>query len=238
VRSLLQFVEVWGGYLAFTAASFSILLWLLSIDGDPNTEKVASSLLWSTFWPLRWLYCRLTGKDTAPTGARALMSGTSTDRSQVASLQQDEQGFRTIREAKEYLASRIVEEAQRDGVPLTDVERKMLYFTETGWTLPDMKKVSSEFDRDYDQSEYEQKIGELVARIQSGLTDKGQQEQKTWALALEKLSQGDHYLLVLVDAANPTRKGARRNLKLLIIALVLFAYVALNAYFTHWMRDH
>ena len=45
---------------------------------------------------------------------------------------------------------------------------RMLYFTETGWTLPDMKQVSSDFDRDYDQGEYEQKIGGLVSKIQSG----------------------------------------------------------------------
>jgi hypothetical protein len=238
MRTLFQFVEVWGGYLAFTAGSFSILLWLLSTDGDPSTEKAASSILWSTFWPLRWLYCRLTGKVLAPAGSRALRSGKSAERPRFGSLEQDKQGFRTIREAKDYLASRIAQEAQCDGTPLTEVERKMLYFTETGWTLPDMKEVSAEFDRNYDQSDYEKKISELVARIQDGLTDKSRQEQTTWALALERLSQGDHYLLALVDAANPTRTGARRNLKLLIIAFVLFAYAVLNTYFTHWMRDH
>ncbi len=114
----------------------------------------------------------------------------------------------------------------------------MLYFTESGWTLPDMKEVSAEFDRDYDQSEYERKIGELVGRIQARLTDEGEQEQKSWDLALERLSQGDHYLLVLVDAANPTRKGIRHNLNVLIFAIVLFAYVALDHYFRRWMWDH
>lgn len=224
MHALLRFLEIWGGYLAFTVASFSILLWLFSIDDKPNHEKVESSLLWSTYWPFRWLYCRLTGKDTVLAGSRAGRSGAEMGK-----------GFRTIREAKDYLASRIAEEAQNEGAPLTEVERKMLYFTETGWTLPDMKEVIAEFDREYDQSQYEKKINEFVARIQYHLSE---QDQSIWALALEKLSQGDHYLLVLVDAATLTRKGSRHNLKLLIIALVLFAYVALNFYFTHWMRDH
>lgn len=70
----------------------------------------------------------------------------------------------------------------------------MLYFTETGWTLPDMKKVSAAFDRNYDQSKYEQRIGEIVGRIQVRLRDK-EPEQKAWELALEKLGEGDHYLL-------------------------------------------
>jgi hypothetical protein len=223
VRSLLQFIGPWAGYVAFTAASFSILLWLLSIDDDPTDEKVASSLLWSTFWPVRWLYCRLTGKDTVSAGSRPVRSNTFTEKSQVRSLNRDKQVFRTVREAKDYLAGRIAEEAQRDGTPLTEVERKMLYFSETDWTLPDIKEVSAEFDRDYDQNEYGKKISELAGRIRARLTTLGQQEQITWELALEKLSQGDHYLLVLLDALSPTRKGPRHNLKMLIIALVLFA---------------
>jgi hypothetical protein len=147
--------------------------------------------------------------------------------------------FRTIREAKDYLAGRIAEEAERDRTPLTDVERKMLYFSETGWTLPDMKRVSAEFDSDYDQSEYEQKIGGLANRIQSRLRAQNLQEEESWNRAIQKLSQGDHYLLVLVDAANPLqKKGAKHNLKMLFIALVLFALVALDQWFRHWMRDH
>jgi len=61
----------------------------------------------------------------------------------------------------------IAAEAEREGVPLSDVERKMLYFSETGWTLPDMREVNEEFERDYDESEYEQKIATLARRIEA-----------------------------------------------------------------------
>jgi hypothetical protein len=53
--------------------------------------------------------------------------------------------FRTFssgREAKEYLIAQIVLEAERDGMPLSETERKMLYFTETAWTLPDIWEVN------------------------------------------------------------------------------------------------
>lgn len=73
--------------------------------------------------------------------------------------------FSSAREAKEYLVSRIVDEAQREGVALSEVERKMLYFTETAWTLPDIMEVSDEFDRDYDQNEYEKKIAGLIKNL-------------------------------------------------------------------------
>jgi hypothetical protein len=51
--------------------------------------------------------------------------------------------FSTAREAKEFLLAGIVAEAQRENVPLSEIERKMLYLTETGWTLPDIMEVNS-----------------------------------------------------------------------------------------------
>ena len=68
------------------------------------------------------------------------------------------QRFTTTREAKEFLIGRIVEQAQRSGIALTDVERKILYLSETGWTLPDISAVNDVFARKYDQSVYEKKI--------------------------------------------------------------------------------
>jgi hypothetical protein len=64
----------------------------------------------------------------------------------------------STREAKEYLVAQITAEAQREGISLSDVERKMLYFSETGWTLPEIMEVNEQFDQDYDQDEYEKKL--------------------------------------------------------------------------------
>ena len=72
----------------------------------------------------------------------------------------------TERQAKEYLTERIVSEARREAFPLSEVERKMLYFTESGWTLPNILEVNAEFERDYDNEEYEQKIAGLVREIE------------------------------------------------------------------------
>jgi hypothetical protein len=70
--------------------------------------------------------------------------------------------FSTAREAKEFLVAGIVAEAQRENVPLAEIERRMLYFTETGWTLPDIREVNDVFDREYDQNKYETKIAGLI----------------------------------------------------------------------------
>ncbi len=57
--------------------------------------------------------------------------------------------FQTVRDAKEYMVRRILAQAKQDGVPLSDVERDMLYFSETDWTLPNMMAISQDFDQNY-----------------------------------------------------------------------------------------
>jgi hypothetical protein len=112
------------------------------------------------------------------------------------------QSFRTIREAKDYLAGKIAEQAKREGVPLTEVERKMLHFTAAGWTLPEMMAVGAEFDRDYDQDAYERKIAGLVRGIQARQDADAEREGEAWYQAVLKLCEEDHYLLVLIGGAS------------------------------------
>lgn len=106
--------------------------------------------------------------------------------------------FSTIKEAKDFLAGKIAAEAEREGAPLSEIERKMLYVSETDWTLPDMASVSIEFDRDYDQNEFEQKIAALARKIEERNQAENAEEDLAWRDALQKLSDGDNYLTVLV----------------------------------------
>ena len=115
--------------------------------------------------------------------------------------------FHTERQAKEYLVERIVAEARREQVPLSEVERKMLYFTESGWTLPNILEVNAEFERDYDNDEYEQKIAGLVRQLEKQDDTASEDEQSRWDDAVVKLSEGDHYLLVLIDLGRSSPAG-------------------------------
>ena len=110
--------------------------------------------------------------------------------------------FKTVRAPKDYLAGLIAEQAALEGAPLADVERKMLYFTEDGGLSAEMAAVSEEFDRDYDQDAYETRIGGLVSRLIA--RDENEELRENWDAAVDKLSRGDHYLLILLDAA-PSR---------------------------------
>ena|SRR5947208_1534671 len=102
--------------------------------------------------------------------------------------------FHSGREAKEFLISELVDEAQQESVPLTELERKMLYFTETGWTLPDMMQVSEDFDREYDQAKYEQKIAKLVTRADRRIRKSSRGHYDRWWAAIRLLQREDHYI--------------------------------------------
>jgi hypothetical protein len=109
--------------------------------------------------------------------------------------------FDSGREAKELLISKIVAEAEHENVPLSEVERKMLYFTESGWTLPNIMEVSEDFDREYDQDEYEQKKAKLVTQADKRIRDGSRDDYDRWCAAIRFLQREDHYITVMIRLA-------------------------------------
>jgi hypothetical protein len=101
--------------------------------------------------------------------------------------------------AKEFIISQIVEEAERENVPLSEVERKMLYFTETEETLPDIYEVNTQFDGEYDGAEYEKKIAGLLRNAFRRNGKESVEGKRQWKHAVSDLRKEDHYLLVMVD---------------------------------------
>lgn len=142
--------------------------------------------------------------------------------------------FHTVREAKEFLASRIAGEAAREGFPLSDVERKMLFFSETGWTLPDMAKVNEEFDEKYDQTGFEAKIARLIRNARKHSRTEGPEEYAKWSAAVQKLEKGDHYILVMTD-----RAGLRRHKTPLLSTRTKIVLIAVGAValISDWILD-
>ena len=82
--------------------------------------------------------------------------------------------------------------------------------------------------------EHEQKIGELVARIEKRLANDSERDR--WGLAFEKLSHGDHYLSVLAGSGEP--KAATRPWRILLIITCLLAFAAADLFLRNWMRNH
>jgi len=120
--------------------------------------------------------------------------------------------FHSGREAKEFLISRVVAEAQRENVPLSELERKMLYFSESGWTLPDIAAVYEEFDREYDQNAYEKKIARLIGKADKHTRKESRDEYDMWRAAARLLKREDHYISVMIGMADLRPAGDQLRL--------------------------
>jgi hypothetical protein len=130
--------------------------------------------------------------------------------------------FHSGREAKEFLISELVAEAQRDNIPLSEVERKMMYFTESGWTLPDMMKVSEDFDREYKQAKYEQKIVKLVTKADERIRKSSRDDYDRWWAAIHFLQREDHYISVMIRLAGLQPRGDQLRLFATGLGIVTF----------------
>jgi hypothetical protein len=102
--------------------------------------------------------------------------------------------------AKQFLISKILQEADVSHVPLPDVERKMLHFTEQHSTLPDLLGVNAQFESECNAEEYEAKIANLLRSARERDEASANREQE-WNDAIEALRQEDHYILVMVGQA-------------------------------------
>src|ERR1035438_9812904 len=140
--------------------------------------------------------------------------------------------FHSGREAKEFLISELVAEAPRENVPLSEVERKMLYFTESGWTLPDIMKVSEDFDREYDQDKYEQKIAKLVKKTDSRMRKGSRDDYDRWWAAIRFLQREDHYITVMIRSAGLRARGDQLRLLAtglgIVTCILTWTFVSIN----------
>jgi|CZLA01.1.fsa_nt_gi hypothetical protein len=103
--------------------------------------------------------------------------------------------------AKQFLISKVIEESKVEKVNLSEVEKKMLHFTEVHPSLPDIYEVNAEFERDYDSDQYETKIAALLKNARDRDRQSSPSREQDWKDALGALKKEDHYILVMVGQA-------------------------------------
>jgi hypothetical protein len=102
-----------------------------------------------------------------------------------------------IREAKDFLVAQTTEQAALEGVPLSDLEKRMMYFTEGAGAIEDPATLNEEFEAQYDRAKYEKKISRLMHHVCKRVREQGGPVLQTWDDAIRRLKRGDHYLLVM-----------------------------------------
>jgi hypothetical protein len=101
------------------------------------------------------------------------------------------------REAKDFLVAQTAEQASLEGVPLADLEKRMMYFTEGAGAIEDPSTLNEEFEAQYDRAKYEKKISHLMHHAYTRVREQGETALQTWDDAIRRLKRGDHYLLVM-----------------------------------------
>jgi hypothetical protein len=126
-----------------------------------------------------------------------------------------------VREAKNFLVSQTAHQAALEGVPLSDLEKRMMYFTESPDAVEDPVTLNEEFEAQYDSEEYESKIAKLLRRAHARVKKESPEKARLWSDAIRTLNKGDHYILVLWSLQSTDERPPYDSLKLLAAAILI-----------------
>lgn len=85
-----------------------------------------------------------------------------------------------------------------------------------------MAEAAQRFESEYDSRQYEKKIAALINKLQKRLKSEDPNTLKAWSDALGKLSEGDHYLLLLARLnVESSHRPPYDFLKLCVTALLI-----------------
>jgi hypothetical protein len=132
------------------------------------------------------------------------------------------------KEAKDFLVQQTTEQATRENIPLSDIEKKMMYFTESDTaSCGNPVELNDSFEAQYDTAEYEAKISRLLHHAYNRLKVEDPERIRNWDQAIRTLRKGDHYFLVLWDLKLPSEHPTRDFFKLLGIGLLVAVGIAI-----------
>ena len=119
--------------------------------------------------------------------------------------------FSNQKQAKQFFIDKILFQAQKDRMSLSEAEQYMLGWTETEGGFELNQKLIDEFDKQTTPEIYESKISTLIkhAYDSDALSEPG--KGKIYRDAYHVLSQGDHYLLVMIKKALQEIRDDRKS---------------------------
>jgi len=119
------------------------------------------------------------------------------------------------KQAKDFMADQAAQQAAMGRTPLSDLEKRMMYFTENDpASCDDPISLNDEFEENYDTAEYEAKMFRLLSHAYKRLKDENVGGLVQWGKAISTLEQGDHYILVFL---NVDSKLAPRVLRIRVV---------------------
>ena len=126
-------------------------------------------------------------------------------------------GSVNTKQAKDFLVQQAAKQAALECVPLTDIEKRMMYFT------------NDELEGQYETWEYEVKISRLLHHSYKRLREEDSEGTSNWRQAIITLRRGDHYLLVLWHVKPPSERPLFHVFKLFGVGLFIAMGIGIAA---------
>lgn len=104
-----------------------------------------------------------------------------------------------VLEAKDFLVQQTVEQAALENVPLSDLEKRMMYFTEVDECPENPIALNDAFEAEYDTGEYEAKLSKLMRHAHSRIKKENPEAARKWKEAIQELSKGDQLYFDLMQ---------------------------------------
>jgi hypothetical protein len=104
-------------------------------------------------------------------------------------------------QAKRFFIDKIVTQAATDGAPLSDAERQMLSFAESDPEFVVSPALVEKLQAEISDEDYETKVAGLLERSWQRDVESDSTAGDVYREALTVLTQGDHYLLVMINRA-------------------------------------
>ena len=109
--------------------------------------------------------------------------------------------FENQMQAKAFFVERIIFQAQKDNVPLSDAERYMLQWTETEGAFEMNQALIDQFNAETNDAQYEKKISSLLKSAYETDVANASEMKERYRDAYKTLKRGDHYILVMIEEA-------------------------------------
>jgi hypothetical protein len=148
-----------------------------------------------------------------------------------------------VGEAKDFLVQQTADQAQREGIALSDLEKRMMYFTEGPDATENPISLNEEFEAQYNTAEYETKIARLMDHAYRRLKKESPEVAPTWDAAIRELRKGDHYILMMCGRGASVERPPLDFLRLVgwsfvaavgFIAIVCAGAIVTEHYNIHW----
>ena len=104
-------------------------------------------------------------------------------------------------ELKQFLVRQVIQQADAEGVSLSEGERRMLSWSESDPDSVVDTRIAEQLGLPTSDEEYEEKISGLLARRYAADVTSNPHAAAQWKQAIECLEEGDHYILIMVERA-------------------------------------